>query len=74
MINSFVRRLKKIGVDVQLVGNYPWVYLDSVNGRKVQEKFYANHGFTAFVVKSNKVVWSDRRKVFKKIREMLKNT
>lgn len=74
IIGQFVRRLKKIGVEVRLVGNFPWVYLDSVNGKRVREKFYGEHGFTAFFIPvSNKlpVKFSDRREVFKKVREML---
>ena len=47
-IASFVNRLDKIGIKVELFGNYPWVYLDTVNGNKVKERFEANHGFTVF--------------------------
>lgn len=70
MIEKFVLRLKKIGIDVTLSGNYPWIYLESVNGKRVTERFVGNHGFTAFFY-SRKVTFSDRRKVFQKIREML---
>jgi hypothetical protein len=45
-ITVFVERLKKIGIEVKLVGNYPWVYIDEICGIKVKEKFYGNHGFT----------------------------
>ena len=48
-ISSFITRLKKIGV-TELAGNYPWVYLESVNGHRVYERYYANHGFTVFFV------------------------
>ena len=73
IIARFVQRLKRIGVDVELVLNYPWVYMTTVNGVPVTEKFMANHGFTAFFVhKGDK--WSDRRKVFAKIRELLSRT
>lgn len=74
IIGQFVRRLGKIGVDVKLDGNFPWVYLNSVNGKRVTELFYGNHGFTAFFIPvSNKmpVRFSDRRRVFQKVREML---
>ena len=73
LIAKFVKRLKRIDVDVELVANYPWVYLTHVNGVPVTEKFMANHGFTAFFAyKGDK--WSDRRKVFAKIRELLSRT
>ncbi len=36
-IDSFVNRLKKIGINVQLSSNYPWLYLYRVNRKKVTE-------------------------------------
>jgi hypothetical protein len=45
-IRIFVERLKKIGIDVKLSGNFPWVYIDEICGIRVTEKFEANHGFT----------------------------
>lgn len=45
-INVFVERLKKIGIDVKLSGNYPWVYITEICGKIVTEKFDGNHGFT----------------------------
>lgn len=73
-VSSFVNRLNKIGITVELSGNYPWVYLDSVNGYPVHERFYANHGFTVFfspVRSGQKETISDISVVFKKIRQML---
>lgn len=74
MIERFVNRLKKIGVEVELVGNYPWVYLDCVNGVKITEKFCARHGFTAFFIPvkhGEQVRFSNRRRVFAKVRQLL---
>ena len=75
MIERFVRRLKAIGIEVTLVGNYPWVYLDTVNGKKVTEKFRAKHGFTVFMgAWSNNVPpwkFTYSKEVFQKIRDML---
>ena len=34
-ITTFVERLKKIGIDVKLSGNFPWVYIDEVCGKCV---------------------------------------
>lgn len=71
-ITRLVNRLNKIGIEVLFIGNYPWVYLDTVNGVKVTEKYYGNHGFTAFfLMKGPDFVWTDRRAVFNKIREMV---
>lgn len=39
-------RLKKIGIDVKFGGNFPWIYLDYINGVRVKEKTSnSNHGF-----------------------------
>ena len=46
-IQIFINRLKKIGIELELEGNVPWVYLKSVNGNRVREIDYnANHGYT----------------------------
>ena len=45
-IRVFVERLKKIGIEVKLQGNFPWVYIDEICGIRVKEKFAGNHGFT----------------------------
>jgi hypothetical protein len=74
LIDKFHRRLKKIGVDVTFIGNYPWIYLDTVNGKRAKGLFQGNHGWTAFFLPARAdrpVRFSDRREVFKKIREVL---
>lgn len=72
LITLFVSRLQKLSINVELSGNYPWIYLDRVNGMKVKGKFMANHGFTAFVLSKDGVVkFSNKREVFKKIRQEL---
>lgn len=38
-------RLKKIGVDLELAGNYPWVYITKINGKYVKENFQSDHRF-----------------------------
>lgn len=71
---KFRNRLLKIGIDCQFIGNYPWIYLDTVNGIKVEGKFQGDHGFTAFftpVRKGQKMEMTDITIVFKKIRETL---
>lgn len=46
-IQIFINRLKKIGIELELEGNVPWIYLKSVNGNKVRpEDYSANHGYT----------------------------
>jgi len=70
-INRFVRRLKVIGINVDLGSNYPWVYLISVNGTFVNEKYAGNHGFTILFQTDPEAKFTDRRKVFAKVREVL---
>lgn len=68
----FINRLKKIGITVELVGNYPWIYLHKVNGKRVTERFQANHGFTiAFhpIRKSQLFKFTDLKEIFKIIRK-----
>ena len=71
-LDIFVERLKKIGITVELVGNYPWIYLDKVNEQKVTEKFESNHGFTIgfLPIRANKPFqFTDLTEIFKIIRK-----
>lgn len=73
-ISSFYNRLKKIGIEVSMIGNYPWVYLDTVNGKRVKGTFEGDHGFTIFFRHSrigggDKI--TDIPTIFRKIREIL---
>lgn len=73
-ISSFYNRLKKIGIEVEMVGNYPWVYLDKVCGKKVQGTFRAEHGYTIFFrpIRMGQVdKITDIPTIFAKIRETL---
>lgn len=74
-ISSFYNRLKKIGIEVEMIGNFPWVYLDKVNGKKVHGNFQGNHGFTVFfkAIREGKPdTITDIPVIFDKIRETLK--
>lgn len=71
-IKIFVNRLKKINIDVGLRGNYPWVYIEYINGKRVTEKFEANHGFTlAFIPikKDQELNFTDIKEIFKLLRK-----
>ena len=46
VLEKFKKRMSKVGVECEFFGNYPWIYLDRVNGKKVTETFQGNHGFT----------------------------
>jgi len=74
VINRLVPRLRKIGIDIELFGNLPWIYLDKVNGNKVKREdfFEGNHGFTiAFypIRKGQVMELTNIRKVFEIIRK-----
>jgi hypothetical protein len=74
VINRLVPRLKKIGIDVELVGNYPWIYLEKVNGNRIKKDDYfcGNHGFTiAFlpIRVGQTMELTDIKKVFEIIRK-----
>ncbi len=76
-LKIFIKRLNKIGIDIKLVGNYPWLYLDTVNGKKVTEKFEANHGFTiAFspIRPNQELNFTDISEIFKIIRKYKNQT
>lgn len=46
-IEIFRNRLKKIGIEIELMGNIPWIYLMSVNANKIKkEDWTANYGYT----------------------------
>ena len=70
-IGTFVRRLGRIGIDVELALNFPWIYLTHINGHRVKELFMANHGFTiAFVPwkEGQELEFTDITKIFELIR------
>ena len=72
-IKVFVERLKKIGIEVKLVGNYPWVYIDEICGVKVKEKFQGNWGFTLIFLPARNdsppSEFTDITEIFKLIRK-----
>ena len=76
-IESFVNRLKKLGIEIKLGANLPWIYIDYINGKRVTEKFRANHGFAVAFLKINPgeegVNFTDIGEIFKLIRKYCKN-
>ena len=71
-LTVFVDRMKLLGIDVKLAGNFPWVYINSINDKRVTETFQANHGFTiAFLpIKNNKEIeFTDITEIFKLVRK-----
>lgn len=62
-------RLSKIGIDIQLGCNYPWVYLDKVNDVKVSEIKNCEHGFCIGYATSDKIRF--KKDLFEKLMEVL---
>jgi hypothetical protein len=75
-LNTLVERMKRIGIEVRLIGNFPWIYLDSINGVRVTETFLGNHGFTVMFlpVRNDSPVseFTDISEIFKLIRKYRK--
>ena len=47
-LDVFINRMKKLNIDIELMGNYPWIYIYKINGNiiKREDYFYGEHGFT----------------------------
>ena len=74
-LTIFVDRMNKLGIDIKLGGNYPWIYIDHINGKRVVEKFQANHGFTiAFlpITPDKELEFTDIGEIFKLVRKYVK--
>jgi hypothetical protein len=64
--------MKKLNINIELVGNVPWIYIDKINGKRVKEKFHGNHGFTiAFypIRPGQEMNFTDITEIFKLIRK-----
>lgn len=71
-LDTFIRRLKKVGICVSIVGNYPWIYLDSINGKRITETFQGNHGLTIMFLPirpGTKMEFTDIKYIFEIIRK-----
>lgn len=72
VLEDFRRRMSKLDIKCEFVGNYPWIYLEKVNGKRVTERFCGNHGFTiAFLPIRNgqKMELTDISEIMKIIRK-----
>ena len=69
---KLINRLSKIGIQIEVSGNYPWIYLDSVNGNLVKEKFHSDHKFTIGfnpIKVDQEFTFTDTGEIFKIIRK-----
>lgn len=67
-VKIFIDRLAKIGIEIKLAGNVPWIYLSQVNGKTVKETHYAEHGFCIGFYSDN-FKFLDIEKMFETIRK-----
>lgn len=71
-LDIFISRMKKMGIDIELIGNYPWIYIDTINGKSVTEQFRSDYYFTvAFLpIRDNQeITFTDITEIFKLIRK-----
>ena len=77
-LGVFIERLKKLGIEVKLSGNFPWVYINEICGIRVTERFEANHGFTVMFLPgrndSPPSEFTDIKKIFQLIRKYKNKT
>lgn len=69
-----MQRMERIGLKLKLDGNYPWIYIRSINGKPVMENFQGNHGFTIvfYPKKDEEVEFTDTKEIFNLIRKYIK--
>jgi len=73
-LHTFRNRMEKLGIELEMWSNYPWIYIHSVNGNVVKPKdyFHADHGFTIgfHPIKPGQVFeFTDIGEIFKLIRK-----
>lgn len=76
-LKNFIERLKKININITLISNYPWIYLDTINGVPVKEKQYSKYKYTlGFMSMREKDVFKfeNIQHTFKLIRKYISNT
>lgn len=69
-LNRVMRRLRRIGINIEFTSNIPWVYLHKVNHILIKERLHARHGF-AISYSANDTGITYSRDMFRKIRELL---
>lgn len=72
-LTIFINRLARLGIEVTLVSNIPWIYFDKISGKRVTERFQGNHGFTiAFTpLRGQTMQFTDIGEIFRLIRKYL---
>lgn len=66
-LTIFINRLKKLNIKLELFGNYPWIYIDKIDGKKVKEKHASDWGFV-LGYRNEGFVFEDIGKIFELLR------
>lgn len=54
------------------IGNYPWVYIDTINNKKVKERFQSDHGFVigySPIRENQQFNFTDLKEIFKLVKK-----
>jgi hypothetical protein len=73
-LQTLINRLKKNNINLELISNYPWIYLCKVNGKQVKEKHLSKYGYTIGFMPFNKnksFNFTELSQLFKIIRKYL---
>ena len=71
-LDILTRRLNKIGISISYVGNAPWIYIDEINNKGVEEIYKSEYGFTIGympVKRDQDFTFTDLSEIFKLIRK-----
>jgi len=71
----FKNRLQRLGIEIEIDGNFPWVYLRAINHILIKVTFMAKHGFTlAFmpIREGQETKFTNLREIFKLVRRYCK--
>ena len=74
-IAVLTKRLAKLNITVEFIGNVPWIYLDKVNGNKIATKLDSDYGFTAFwypIKTDGEIKVNNITELFKEIRKHIR--
>jgi len=73
-IEIFISRLEKKRIKIKLIGNYPWIYIYSINNKKVTDIYQSNHKFTVALLPirtDQEIQFTNISEIFKLIRKYL---
>lgn len=71
-LDLFVKRMRRIGIEIRMGVNVPWVYLEKINGKKVKEVRSSNYGYNIAWFPNmvgSPLKWADMDETFNLIRK-----